>query len=108
LLTGQLQQALVGQLVPVLPEEGRERGEWIAVVGWCCGSGGEKSSPHGTRPALVTRHPPQTLGDSSLTGRAPLAADDERCASVSSSRGGVPQKNRFGAIPRGGCCRGKG
>ena len=51
--------------------------------------------------------PCRTAVDSSLTGHAPFAADDDRCASVSRVGGGDLQNIRLGAIPRGGCRRGK-
>ena len=48
----------------------------------------------------------RTAVESSLTCHAPFAAGDGRCGSVYPGRGGIPQKIRFGAIPRSGWLRG--
>src|SRR5262249_52381487 len=54
-----------------------------------------------------SRCPCKTVVDSSRTGHAPLAADDNRCDPVYASRGRCSEKIGAGAIPRGGCRRGK-
>jgi hypothetical protein len=48
-----------------------------------------------------SRKPCKTVVDSSLTGHAPFAADDDRCASVYASRGRWSEINRRQRFPSG-------